>query len=84
MMNNANNVNDVRVGYDEVASVDTPDAARVVFHLKRPVRARRREHGLAEATVPVAIVPEHLLPDIRISTKSRSTARRSVPDPSRS
>ena len=34
MMNNANNVNE-RVGYDQVASVDTPDATTVVFHLKR-------------------------------------------------
>jgi peptide/nickel transport system substrate-binding protein len=59
MMNNANNVNE-RVGYDEVASVDTPDAATVVFHLKRPF-APFVNTVFAESDSPVGIVPEHLL-----------------------
>ena len=59
MMNNANNVNE-RIGYDEVASVGTPDAATVVFHLKRPF-APFVNTVFAESDSPVTIVPEHLL-----------------------
>ena len=62
IMNDANNVNS-RNGYERVASVDTPDDATVVFHLKRrfapfvntvfaesdkPVLHRARAHLLAK------------------------------------
>ena len=59
MMNNANNVNE-RVGYEDVKSVETPDALTVVFHLKHPF-APFINTVFAESDSPVAIVPEHLL-----------------------
>jgi len=59
MMNPANNVNE-RVGYEEVKSVDTPDANTVVFHLKRKF-APFVDTVFAESDSPVCIVPEHLL-----------------------
>ena len=59
MMNDANNVNE-RVGYDEVRSVDTPNATTVVFHLKR-VFAPFVNTVFAESDNPVCIIPEHLL-----------------------
>ncbi len=65
MMNDANNVNE-RVGYEDVASVDTPDALTVVFHLKHPF-APFVNTVFGESDNPDCIVPEHLLgkyPDI--------------------
>lgn len=59
MMNPANNVNE-RVGYDEVKSVDTPDADTVVFHLKRKF-APFVDTVFAESDSPVCVIPEHLL-----------------------
>jgi peptide/nickel transport system substrate-binding protein len=59
MMNDANNVNE-RVGYEDVASVDTPDDWTVVFHLKRPF-APFVNTVFAESDSPVCIVPEHIL-----------------------
>lgn len=59
MMNNANNVNE-RVGYEDVASVDTPNDTTVVFRLKRRF-APFVNTVFAESDSPVAIVPEHLL-----------------------
>ena len=59
MMNDANNVNE-RVGYDDVKSVDTPDATTVVFHLKRRF-APFVNTVFAESDNPVCIIPEHLL-----------------------
>ena len=59
MMNNANNVNE-RVGYEDVKSVDTPDANTVVFHLKRKF-APFVDTVFAESDSPVCILPEHLL-----------------------
>ena len=59
MMNTANNVN-ARVGYEDVESVDTPDANTVVFHLKRKF-APFVDTVFAESDNPVCILPEHLL-----------------------
>jgi peptide/nickel transport system substrate-binding protein len=59
MMNDANNVNE-RVGYDVVRSVDTPNAATVVFHLKRKF-APFLNTVFAESDNPVCVVPEHIL-----------------------
>jgi peptide/nickel transport system substrate-binding protein len=59
MMNDANNVNE-RVGYEDVASVDTPDDWTVVFHLKRPF-APFVNTVFAESDSPVCVVPEHIL-----------------------
>ena len=59
VMNDANNVNE-RVGYDEVASVDTPDATTVVFHLKRKF-APFVDTVFAESDNPICVIPEHLL-----------------------
>jgi peptide/nickel transport system substrate-binding protein len=59
MMNDANNVNE-RVGYEDVKSVDTPDSATVVFHLKQKF-APFVNTVFGESDSPVAIVPEHLL-----------------------
>jgi peptide/nickel transport system substrate-binding protein len=65
MMNDRNNVN-ARIGYEEVRSVDTPDAAHVVFHLKERF-APFVNTVFAESDNPVCIVPAHLLakyPDV--------------------
>ncbi len=59
MMNDANNVNE-RVGYDEVRSVDTPNATTAVFHLKH-IFAPFVNTVFAESDNPVCIIPEHLL-----------------------
>ena len=59
MMNTANNVN-ARVGYEDVASVDTPDANTVMFHLKSKF-APFVDTVFAESDDPVCILPEHLL-----------------------
>jgi peptide/nickel transport system substrate-binding protein len=59
MMNNANNVNE-RVGYEEVKSVDTPDASTAIFHLKRKF-APFIDTVFAESDSPVCILPEHVL-----------------------
>ena len=59
MMNNANNVNE-RIGYDVVKSVDTPDDATVIFHLKQKF-APFVNTVFAESDNPVCILPEHLL-----------------------
>jgi len=59
VMNDANNVNE-RVGYDEVARVDTPNATTVVFHLKRKF-APFVNTVFAESDNPICIVPAHLL-----------------------
>ncbi|MDP9105381.1 MAG: peptide ABC transporter substrate-binding protein [Candidatus Eremiobacteraeota bacterium] len=59
MMNPANNVNE-RVGYEEVKSVETPDANTVVFHLKRKF-APFVDTVFAESDSPVCVVPEHIL-----------------------
>jgi len=50
-----------REGYDEVASIDTPDAATVVVHLKRryPPFVTRFFTSLQEGAKP--ILPEHIL-----------------------
>ena len=59
MMNNANNVNE-RVGYEDVATVDTPNATTVVFHLKHKF-APFVNTVFAESDNPVCVLPEHLL-----------------------
>jgi peptide/nickel transport system substrate-binding protein len=59
MMNNANNVNE-RVGYEDIASVDTPNATTVVFHLKHKF-APFVNTIFAESDNPICIVPEHIL-----------------------
>ncbi|MDQ6941845.1 MAG: peptide ABC transporter substrate-binding protein [Candidatus Eremiobacteraeota bacterium] len=59
MMNTANNVN-ARVGYEDVQSVDTPDANTVVFHLKHKF-APFVDTVFAESDNPVCILPEHVL-----------------------
>ncbi len=65
MMNEKNNVNE-RVGYEDVKSVDTPDATTVVFHLKHKF-APFVNTVFSESDSPVCIVPEHILakyPDV--------------------
>jgi peptide/nickel transport system substrate-binding protein len=59
MMNTNNNVNS-RVGYDDVTSVDTPNATTVVFHLKKKF-APFVGTVFSESDGPVCIIPEHLL-----------------------
>jgi peptide/nickel transport system substrate-binding protein len=59
MMNDANNVNE-RVGYEDVATVDTPNATTVVFHLKHKF-APFVNTVFAESDNPVCVLPEHLL-----------------------
>ncbi len=65
MLNNSNNVSE-RVGYEDVKSVDTPNATTVVFHLKHKF-APFVNTVFAESDSPVCIVPEHILgkyPDV--------------------
>ncbi|MBV9270507.1 MAG: peptide ABC transporter substrate-binding protein [Candidatus Eremiobacteraeota bacterium] len=65
VMNPRNNVV-TRRGYDQVASVDTPDAGTVVFHLKHPF-APFIDTVFGESDSPYRILPKHLLekyPDI--------------------
>jgi peptide/nickel transport system substrate-binding protein len=59
VMNPANNVVERR-GYDQVASVDTPDPYTVVFHLKRRF-APFVDTVFGESDDPFRIVPKHLL-----------------------
>jgi peptide/nickel transport system substrate-binding protein len=59
IMNNANNVNS-RNGYERVATVDTPNALTVVFHLKQPF-APFVDTVFAESDQPFCILPAHLL-----------------------
>lgn len=59
VMNPRNNVVERR-GYDQVSSVDTPDAYTAVFHLKRPF-APFVDTVFAESDDPYRIVPAHLL-----------------------
>ena len=59
MMNDNNSVNE-RVGYEDVASVDTPNATTVVFHLKHKF-APFVNTIFAESDSPVCVIPEHLL-----------------------
>lgn len=59
MVNPNNNVN-TTVGYAEVKSVDTPDDATVIFHLKHKF-APFINTVFAESDSPVCIVPEHIL-----------------------
>lgn len=59
VMNPNNNVVERR-GYDQVQSVDTPDAYTVVFHLKRPF-APFVDTVFAESDDPYRIVPKHIL-----------------------
>jgi peptide/nickel transport system substrate-binding protein len=59
VMNPNNNVVE-RVGYDKVASVDTPDGYTVVFHLKAPF-APFVDTVFGESDQPYRIVPQHLL-----------------------
>jgi peptide/nickel transport system substrate-binding protein len=59
VMNPNNNVV-ARHGFDQVASVSTPDAATVVFHMKRVFPpAIEALFGLSDS--PTFILPEHLL-----------------------
>jgi len=59
VMNPSDNVNS-HVGYEDVASVDTPDETTVVFHLKRKF-APFVETVFSESDNPICIVPEHIL-----------------------
>lgn len=59
IMSNANNVIS-RNGFDQIASVDTPDATTVVFHLKRTY-APFVDSIFGESDSPYEIIPEHLL-----------------------
>jgi peptide/nickel transport system substrate-binding protein len=59
MMNPNNNVVS-RHGYDEVQSIDTPNAATVIVHLKERF-APFVNTFFAEGDSPVGIVPEHVL-----------------------
>ncbi|MGB8266598.1 MAG: ABC transporter substrate-binding protein [Candidatus Velthaea sp.] len=59
-MMNPNNDIISRNGYDDVASVDTPDADTVIFHLKRPF-APFVATVFSESDSPYEIVPEHVL-----------------------
>lgn len=59
MMNPNNNVVS-RHGYDEVQSIDTPNAATVVVHLKERF-APFVNTFFAEGDSPVGIVPQHVL-----------------------
>ncbi len=59
VMNDNNNVNE-RVGYEDVASVDTPNDTTVVFHLKHEF-APFINTVFAESDNPICIIPQHLL-----------------------
>ena len=59
IMNGANNVVS-RHGYDDIASLTTPDALTVVVHLKKPM-ASFVNTFFAESDQPYEIVPEHVL-----------------------
>ena len=59
VMNPDNNVVERR-GYDQVRSVDTPDAYTVIFHLKQPF-APFVDTVFGESDDPFRVVPKHLL-----------------------
>lgn len=59
IMNPNNNVVERR-GYDQVRSIDTPDAYTVVFHLKQPF-APFVDTVFGESDDPFRIIPKHLL-----------------------
>lgn len=59
IMNPANNVVS-RHGYDDVASIDTPDARTVIVHLKKPL-ASFVNTFFAESDQPYEIIPAHVL-----------------------
>ena len=59
IMNDQNNVPS-RTGYEEVKTVDTPDDATVVFHLKRKF-APFVNTVFGESDDPMCVLPEHLL-----------------------
>lgn len=59
VMNPDNNVVERR-GYDQVRSVDTPDAYTVIFHLKAPF-APFVDTVFGESDDPFRIIPKHLL-----------------------
>ncbi len=59
IMNDQNNVPS-RTGYEEVETVDTPDDATVVFHLKRKF-APFVNTVFGESDDPMGVLPEHLL-----------------------
>jgi peptide/nickel transport system substrate-binding protein len=59
IMNPANNVVSRR-GYDQVASVDTPDPYTVIFHMKR-LFAPAIDTIFGESDTPFRILPAHLL-----------------------
>jgi peptide/nickel transport system substrate-binding protein len=59
IMNPANNVVSRR-GYDEVASVETPDPYTVIFHMKR-LFAPAIDTIFGESDTPFRVLPAHLL-----------------------
>ena len=59
VMNKANNVVSKR-GYDQVASVDTPDKYTITFHLKAPF-APFVDTVFSEGDEPYQVIPQHLL-----------------------
>jgi len=59
MMNDKNNVNS-RTGYEDVASVDTPNATTVVFHLKHKF-APFVNTVFSDSDDPICVIPAHLL-----------------------
>jgi peptide/nickel transport system substrate-binding protein len=59
IMNPSNNVVS-RHGYDDIASIDTPDAATVIVHLKKPL-ASFVNTFFAESDQPYEIIPAHVL-----------------------
>ena len=59
VMNPSNNVVSRR-GYDQVASVDTPDDYTAVFHMKR-LFAPAVDTVFGESDTPFRILPEHIL-----------------------
>ena len=63
VMNPANNVSS-RVGYDDVASIDTPDPYTAVVHLEKPF-APFVGTFLTMAGTPIPVYPKHLLAQYR-------------------
>ncbi len=59
VMNPNNNVVE-RVGYDKVASVETPDPYTVIFHLEEPF-APFVDTVFGESDQPFRVIPKHLL-----------------------
>jgi peptide/nickel transport system substrate-binding protein len=59
IMNSSNNVVSRR-GYDQIASVDTPDDYTVVMHMKR-IFPPAVDTLFAESDTPITVLPAHLL-----------------------